>query len=173
MNQQDSQQYLARKQFFEQMLTIYGRKPVLEALQDKTLPAYRLHLADSNRKDGIIRDIQALAEQRDIETLFHSRDALARISRNGRQDQGVALDITLPGYRDVADAIQIKHGSRRSRIKMMGSRKKAKPKATSNAKTKPKVKTTSKAKTKIKANSKLTSRCINNKPRKLDMNWVH
>ena len=89
MNQQDSQQYLARKQFFEQMLTIYGRKPVLEALQDKTLPAYRLHLADSNRKDGIIRDIQALAEQRDIETLFHSRDALARISRNGRQDQGV------------------------------------------------------------------------------------
>lgn len=102
MNQQDSEQYLARKQFFEQMLTIYGRKPVLEALQDKTLPAYRLHLADSNRKDGIIRDIQALAEQRDIETLFHSRDALARISRNGRQDQGVALDITLPGYRDVA-----------------------------------------------------------------------
>ncbi len=101
MNQQDSEQYLARKQFFEQMLTIYGRKPVLEALQDESLPAYRLHLADSNRKDGIIRDIQALAQQRGIETLFHSRDALARISRNGRQDQGVALDITLPGYRDI------------------------------------------------------------------------
>ena len=34
-----------------------------------------------------------------------------------------------PGYRDVADAIQIKHGSRRSRIKIMDGRQKAKPKA--------------------------------------------
>ncbi len=34
-----------------------------------------------------------------------------------------------PGYRDVADAIQTKHGSRRSGIKMMGGRQKAKPKA--------------------------------------------
>nr|WP_246386535.1 RNA methyltransferase [Litorivivens lipolytica] len=83
------------------MLTVYGRKPVLEALQDENLPAYRLHLADSNRKDGIIRDIQALADKRNIETQFHSREALARISRNGKQDQGVALDLQLPGYRDI------------------------------------------------------------------------
>ena len=34
-----------------------------------------------------------------------------------------------PGYRDAANAIQIKHGSRRSRIKTTGGRQKAKPTA--------------------------------------------
>ena len=34
-----------------------------------------------------------------------------------------------PGYRDAANAIQIKHGSRRNGIKMTGGRQKAKPKA--------------------------------------------
>ena len=34
-----------------------------------------------------------------------------------------------PGYRDAANVIQIKHGSRRNGIKMTGGRQKAKPKA--------------------------------------------
>ncbi len=98
--QKDSAEYQARKQFFDQMLTVYGRKPVLEALEDKNLPAYKLHLADSNREDGIVSQIKQLAEDRGIAVAYHSRQALSRISRNGKQDQGVALDLQLPSYRD-------------------------------------------------------------------------
>lgn len=96
----DSSEYRSRKHFYDQMLTIYGRKPVLEALSDSTLPAYKLHLADSNRDDGIISEIKRVADSRGITVAYHSRQALSRISRNGKQDQGVALDLQLPSYRD-------------------------------------------------------------------------
>lgn len=99
---EDSKQYKARKAFFSQLLTIYGRKPVLEALQQAELSPYKLHLADSNRRDGIINEIIALAEKAGIELAWHDRKALSRISKNGKQDQGVALDISLPGYQDIA-----------------------------------------------------------------------
>lgn len=95
----DRQAYLERKAEFERCLTIYGRKPVLEALQSEELDCRRLHLADSNRTDGIIRDILRCAQQRDIDVRYHDRKALSRISRNGKQDQGVALDVELPAYR--------------------------------------------------------------------------
>jgi 23S rRNA (guanosine2251-2'-O)-methyltransferase len=90
--------YLQKKAFFDQLLTIYGRKPVLEALQDTTMQIYKLHLADSNKEDGIIRDIKKIAEKRKIEIEFHDRKALSRISKNGKQDQGVAADLQLLAY---------------------------------------------------------------------------
>ena len=79
-------------------LTIYGRKPVLEALQDHSLNARTLHWASSNQNSGIARDILAAACARGVEIREHSRETLARISRNGRQDQGVALDILCPTF---------------------------------------------------------------------------
>jgi len=42
-------------------LTIYGRKPVLEALSDPALDATTLHVADSNKPGGIIGSIYKLA----------------------------------------------------------------------------------------------------------------
>ena len=50
----DSDQYLQKTAFFKQLITVYGRKPVLEVLQDRTINIFRLHLADSNRRGGII-----------------------------------------------------------------------------------------------------------------------
>lgn len=85
------------------LLTVYGRKAVLEALQDPVLDCRTLHLASSNRPGGVLRDILRAAQQRDVATREHSREALARISRNGRQDQGVALDVFCPAMRDLAD----------------------------------------------------------------------
>ena len=99
----DSTAYNTKKAFFDRVLTIYGRKPALEALQDTALQCHRLHLAESNRQGGIIGDLLALAEQRTLPVSFHSREALARISRNGKQDQGVALDILCPDFRTLAD----------------------------------------------------------------------
>lgn len=103
----DRPEYLEKKRFFDRILTIYGRKPCLEALRDHDIPVYRLHLADSNKAGGIIDDINREARRRGIEISLHSREALSRISRNGRQDQGVALDLMCPHHtrdRDFATA---------------------------------------------------------------------
>ena len=95
---EDSAEYLARKKLFEHMITIYGRNPVTEALRDNELQIYRLHLAKSNRDSSTIKELKDLAAKRDIEVVFHSREQLARISRNSKQDQGVACDIYCPGF---------------------------------------------------------------------------
>lgn len=94
--------YQEKKAFYDRVITIYGRKPVLEALQDQSLPIHRLHLADSNKPTGIVADMLQLAAKRHIEVVYHSKQALSRISRNGKQDQGVAADIASEGYNDVS-----------------------------------------------------------------------
>ena len=95
--------YQQRRRQYRGMLTVYGRKSVLEVLRDSALTCHSLHLADSNRDSGIIRDILTLAQNRDIPVQRHSREALSRISRNGRQDQGVAADIVCPAFRELDD----------------------------------------------------------------------
>lgn len=99
----DSESYLAKKKRFQNMLTIFGRKPVLEALQNKNTTVHRLHLAENNRPDGIIQAITKLAASKQIEVVLHSRDALSRISKNRKQDQGVAADIICPGHQTLDD----------------------------------------------------------------------
>ncbi|MCL6270986.1 RNA methyltransferase [Sansalvadorimonas sp. 2012CJ34-2] len=106
----DSEQYLKKKTFFDSLLTIYGRKPVLEALQDKNLDIYRLHLADSNRPAGIISDIIREAEARGVEILYHDKKVLSRISRNGKQDQGVAADLRLARQQTLEEFLEQKGG---------------------------------------------------------------
>ena len=69
----DSEDYLSKKAFFDRILTVYGRKAVLEALQDNNLQCHALHLADSNRDNDILRKIVTLAQSRDITTRHHSR----------------------------------------------------------------------------------------------------
>ncbi len=95
--------YQEKKQFYARFITVYGRNPVLEALRDPLLSVHRLHLATSNRPDGTIAELLALAQQRGIDVRHHSREELARISKNGRQDQGVAADIACPRHADYRD----------------------------------------------------------------------
>ncbi|MFL0796671.1 MAG: RNA methyltransferase [Cellvibrionaceae bacterium] len=102
---EQTKDYLSRKQFFDSLLTIYGRKPVLEALQDPKIALYRLHLAESNRQEGIVNEILALAEKRGVEVCYHDRKALSRISKNTKQDQGVAADLQLQSYRPFSSFI--------------------------------------------------------------------
>ena len=90
--------YQDKKKFFDQLLTVCGRNTVLEALQEDDIPIYRLHLANSNRAGGSLAKIIKVAEQRGVDIAYHSREELSRISRNQRQDQGVALDLQCPRY---------------------------------------------------------------------------
>jgi 23S rRNA (guanosine2251-2'-O)-methyltransferase len=92
----NSKDYISKKKFFDSMLTIYGRNPVVEALEDNSLKIHKLHLADSNRDIDVISKIKKIANSRDIEIAYHNKTALSRISKNAKQDQGVALDIIMP-----------------------------------------------------------------------------
>ncbi len=92
--------------FFDQVITVYGRKPVLETLRDKQLQCYRLHLADSNKPAAILDDMLEIAAQRQLEVCYHSKKELSRISRKGSQDQGVAVDVLCPGFRSLNDFLQ-------------------------------------------------------------------
>ncbi len=95
--------YDEKKKQFDDMMTLYGRKPVQEILSDPSIDVFRLHLAETNRKGGIVDEILALATQRNIEVRRHNSQALSRISKNARQDQGVAIDIRPPHYRALDD----------------------------------------------------------------------
>jgi 23S rRNA (guanosine2251-2'-O)-methyltransferase len=99
----DSDAYRTKKAFFNQVLTVFGRKPVLEAMRDDRLQCHALHLADTNRDNDVIRAILEAANHRGLAIKYHSRQELARISRNGKQDQGVALDILCPYFLGLED----------------------------------------------------------------------
>ncbi|MGI9296248.1 MAG: RNA methyltransferase substrate-binding domain-containing protein, partial [Pseudomonadales bacterium] len=88
-----AQGYQQKKAFFAKVITVYGRKPALEVLRDHSLEIYRVHLASSNKPGAELAEIEELAGQRAIDIKTHSRAELARISRNSRQDQGVAVDV--------------------------------------------------------------------------------
>jgi 23S rRNA (guanosine2251-2'-O)-methyltransferase len=92
----DSQDYLTKKAFFDKILTIYGRNAVLEVLQDSSIEIHKLHLSDSNKPATVLTQVRSLARERDVEVDYHDKKALSRISKNAKQDQGVALDIVMP-----------------------------------------------------------------------------
>jgi len=95
---QDSQAYKDKKAFFDKVITLYGRNVVIEVLQDESIDIHKIHLADSNKTDGAIKEILSLAEKRGLEVFYHNKNALSRISKNAKQDQGVAIDIIAKSY---------------------------------------------------------------------------
>ncbi len=84
------------------IITIYGRKPVLEVLQSDE-QVLRLHMSRLVNPSPIINEILDAASTRNIEVRFHSKRQLSFISKNSRQDQGVALDLAAPNLVDLSD----------------------------------------------------------------------
>jgi 23S rRNA (guanosine2251-2'-O)-methyltransferase len=103
-----------KKPLPDDLFTLYGRQSVLEALKDKSISPYKLHLADSNRTAGTLAEIMQIAEKKQIPLAWHSRLELSRISRNGKQDQGIALDIRVPSLQKASSLpAKIKSGAMR------------------------------------------------------------
>jgi len=96
----DSLEYLAKKAFFDKVLTIYGRNAVMEALEDEAVVIHKLHLSKSNKDAAVLEEMKAIAKKRAIEIAHHDKQSLSRISKNAKQDQGVALDIVLEHFGD-------------------------------------------------------------------------
>lgn len=102
----DSKEYKEKKAFFEKIITLYGRNVVIEVLQDDSIDIHKLHMSNSNKTDGAIKTILSLAKKRGIDITYHDKSALSRISKNAKQDQGVAIDIISSTYQNAAE---IKH----------------------------------------------------------------
>jgi 23S rRNA (guanosine2251-2'-O)-methyltransferase len=84
------------------LLTIYGRNAVLEALENKSLKVYALHLSKSNKSSPKLDKIISLAKNRGVDIKYHPKDKLSFISKNKKQDQGVALDLILNNLVDIS-----------------------------------------------------------------------
>jgi len=99
----DSQEYKEKKKFFESVITLYGRNVVIEVLEDMNVEIHKLHMSDSNQIDGAIKKINALAKTRQVEIYTHDKKSLSRISKNSKQDQGVAIDVVAKSYKSAQE----------------------------------------------------------------------
>jgi 23S rRNA (guanosine2251-2'-O)-methyltransferase len=82
----------------DRFITIYGRKPVLEAISDERLQVEKVLLAE-NATGSQVSELLRIAGRRGIEVRRVSPTHVTRVSRNGRQDQGVVADVLAPGLR--------------------------------------------------------------------------
>ncbi|MCY4045533.1 MAG: 23S rRNA (guanosine(2251)-2'-O)-methyltransferase RlmB [Cellvibrionales bacterium] len=100
--------YEKKKAFFDKVLTIYGRKPVQEALNNDQIRCFKLHLADSNKPAKILNECIQIAEQKGVEIQILNKKQLSFISKNAKQDQGIALDILLEESLSLEEVLQQK-----------------------------------------------------------------
>jgi len=79
-------------------VTVYGRKPVLEALGDPTLVVDKVVLAEGVDR-GAVRTFTEAARARGLVLQRASAQRVKVLAGNGRQDQGVLADVVAPRMR--------------------------------------------------------------------------
>jgi 23S rRNA (guanosine2251-2'-O)-methyltransferase len=82
----------------DRFVTVYGRKPVMEALADDTLVVDKVVLAD-NARGPAVREILDAAVSRGVPVRRASAHRVKVLSGNGRHDQGVLADVLAPQMR--------------------------------------------------------------------------
>lgn len=93
----------------DRTLTIYGRQPVAEALDDLAIPVSRVFVAE--RAIGpIIERISGAARSRGIELQVLSDARVALRAGNARHHQGVAADISPPGLDSLEAYVEGRRG---------------------------------------------------------------
>jgi 23S rRNA (guanosine2251-2'-O)-methyltransferase len=85
------------------LITVFGKKPVLEALGDRSLDVARVFLV---KGDKSVAEIARLAEERGVPIERRTAEAVARISRDARHDQGVAADVNAPRMQALASWLE-------------------------------------------------------------------
>jgi 23S rRNA (guanosine2251-2'-O)-methyltransferase len=83
-------------------ITVYGRKPVLEALDDRALRVDKVILAEGLR-GGPVREILDAARDRGVPVQRASAHRVKVLAGNGRHDQGVLADVVAPRMAPVGD----------------------------------------------------------------------
>lgn len=88
----------------DRFVTVYGRKPVLEALTDYDLRVDKVILAEGLR-GSIIDEIQEAAADRAVRVQRASAHRVKVLAGNGRHDQGVLADVVARKMRPLSDAL--------------------------------------------------------------------
>lgn len=89
----------------DRFVTVFGRKPVIEALQDETLTVDKVVVADTARGEPV-REIRALAQRRGVPVHAATAQRVKVLAGNGKQDQGVLADVRAPRMRPLDDALE-------------------------------------------------------------------
>ncbi|WP_052583738.1 TrmH family RNA methyltransferase [Saccharomonospora iraqiensis] len=85
-------------------MTVYGRKPVLEVLGDRTLDVDKVILADTARGPAVA-EIERAAGARGVPVRRADAHRVKVLAGNGKQDQGVLADVVAPRMRPLAAAL--------------------------------------------------------------------
>jgi 23S rRNA (guanosine2251-2'-O)-methyltransferase len=88
----------------DRFLTVYGRNPVLSALDDPELEIDKIIIAD-NARGPAIEEIVWLARDRGVQVQRASAQRVKVLAGNGKQDQGVMADIVVPKMQSLATAL--------------------------------------------------------------------
>jgi 23S rRNA (guanosine2251-2'-O)-methyltransferase len=88
----------------DRFVTVYGRKPVLEALADPSLNVDKVVLADTARGPAASEILRA-ASSRGVPVQRASAHRVKVLAGNGKQDQGVLADVVAPRMRPLASAL--------------------------------------------------------------------
>lgn len=88
----------------DRFVTVYGRNPVIEVLDDPALVVDKVVMAEGVRGHGIA-EIIGLARERGVPLQRASAERVKKLAGNGRQDQGVFADVVAPRMRPLADAV--------------------------------------------------------------------
>jgi 23S rRNA (guanosine2251-2'-O)-methyltransferase len=83
-------------------ITVYGRMPVLEVLQDASLNVDKVLIADNARGESLDR-ILALARRREVGVRTVAPHRVKLLAGNGKQDQGVLADVVAPKMRTLTE----------------------------------------------------------------------
>lgn len=89
-------------------MTVFGRKPVLEALADERLAVDKVVLAD-NARGSAVTEILDAASRRSVPVGRASAHRVKVLAGNGKQDQGVLADVIAPRMRRLHDALADAH----------------------------------------------------------------
>ncbi|GHH60702.1 TrmH family RNA methyltransferase [Lentzea cavernae] len=89
----------------DRFVTVYGRKPVLEALDDQSLTVDKVVLADTARGAAAHEIIDA-ARSRGVAVQRATAQRVKVLAGNGKQDQGVLADVVAPRMKPLALALE-------------------------------------------------------------------
>jgi 23S rRNA (guanosine2251-2'-O)-methyltransferase len=86
-------------------ITVYGRKPVLEALNDPALAIDKVIVAEQSRGDTM-QEILNAASHRQVPVQRMPAHRVKVLAGNGRHDQGVLADVVAPRMRPLDGALK-------------------------------------------------------------------
>lgn len=84
----------------DRWITVYGRKPVLEVVRDRSLVVDKLLVARGAKGD-VVQEILRAAKKRGLKVQKVEPRRVTQISKNSRQDQGVVADVEAPAMQAV------------------------------------------------------------------------